>query len=593
MATKPPVGNQAYSPHHYVATTGSDVTGDGSAARPWATIDHARQYLRNRYDGGGNTMTADEYVHVAAGDYWETSVTFTDADKGRNGHRINYVSDTLGGARLLGGKVIGSWAVYAGNIYRAPVTGNFWTMWEDGVRGICARTPKLTINADYPCALAGYFNSDNSAVYTELIYKPSEVDPTPWVTTGLQLLSWSGIDYNWFTETTKVNAINLGVPYQFTLDHQTKFKTASSRWFAQGLLQFLTAAGEWYHDVAGGYLYYWPRGGGAPGEIVVPTTTSVLAMNGTRDSRVSGLTFSDFEVAYSDFDSWFRYAFYGLNADHTNPPIYHQYPEYVAEYSSTNCQFGAVKLSNTSDIEITRCRIRRTGFSGIYLQYHAQDNEITDCWIEHTGVHGIHFEGQYPAEGDINKNNTVDNVRINNVGELVGHGAGIWIAQSGGNTISHFDIHDGPRCGIFITSYINISPTSYVYARGNAISYGKLTDLCQDSNDVGSLTFAFFSSTGVPYIVNTVNQVVIAGANAHPTAAGVPPNGLFFDFQSMGQEISNMLVSDTQGAAKRDNAGNQVFTNVSFTGSFDQTLLAAPYGNAAGTIGTTGAFPWA
>ena len=51
--------------NYYVATTGNDTTGDGSSGLPWATIQHAVDYISSMVDISGYTCT----VNVATGTY--------------------------------------------------------------------------------------------------------------------------------------------------------------------------------------------------------------------------------------------------------------------------------------------------------------------------------------------------------------------------------------------------------------------------------------------------------------------------------------------------------------------------------------------
>ncbi len=53
--------------HVYVATTGSDTTGDGTAGNPWATVQYAFDYARDYIDFGDFTWA----IHVADGTYNE------------------------------------------------------------------------------------------------------------------------------------------------------------------------------------------------------------------------------------------------------------------------------------------------------------------------------------------------------------------------------------------------------------------------------------------------------------------------------------------------------------------------------------------
>jgi len=87
-ASKDNVSRSDSMSHYYVATKGTD-SNDGSASRPWATIQHASAVI-----GPGAT------VHVAAGIYNLGTITTTTS--GTASARIHYVSDTQWGAKIVG-----------------------------------------------------------------------------------------------------------------------------------------------------------------------------------------------------------------------------------------------------------------------------------------------------------------------------------------------------------------------------------------------------------------------------------------------------------------------------------------------------------
>src|SRR6478609_8303986 len=86
----------------YVATTGSDVTGDGTQGNPWATVQHAvDQIVARRLNIG---MSTDIQIRVGSGSYFDTNVTITDAANPTNGHTIKLTNQSgLGTVRLIGG----------------------------------------------------------------------------------------------------------------------------------------------------------------------------------------------------------------------------------------------------------------------------------------------------------------------------------------------------------------------------------------------------------------------------------------------------------------------------------------------------------
>ncbi len=64
----------------YVATTGSDSTGDGTVGKPWATIQHAVDYVVNSLDCNSNQVT----IQVADGTYPEFVVCGAGLNSGNN-----------------------------------------------------------------------------------------------------------------------------------------------------------------------------------------------------------------------------------------------------------------------------------------------------------------------------------------------------------------------------------------------------------------------------------------------------------------------------------------------------------------------------
>ncbi len=85
----------------FVAPDGDDAKGDGSAEKPFASLEAARDAVRKINDD----MTGDIYVNVAKGEYYlDETVVFSEEDSATNGNRIIYRSkDGLGSAKFIGG----------------------------------------------------------------------------------------------------------------------------------------------------------------------------------------------------------------------------------------------------------------------------------------------------------------------------------------------------------------------------------------------------------------------------------------------------------------------------------------------------------
>jgi hypothetical protein len=574
-------GQHGAEPHLYVSPTGSDTTGDGTRGSPWATPEKARAYIRANTLQGTNA-----FVELLAGNYWSTNLVLDDGDGGTGGRNITYRStDGPGAAVLCGGTRVTGWTTYSGSISRVNIGAGLTlsTIYENGVRATKARYPKYVPSSTYDTARDTYLTSTGvDTSHTVLQYGVGDLNPAAWAsTTDMQVVVWSGGGIAWFTDTIPVSSINTGTR-QITLSQNSRYSLfatpTGSRYFVQGVLELLTQAGEFHYDSTSGYLYYWPRDGAIAAQTIVrPTTKRVVSFTGTGTSaRCSHVTFDGLGVQYSDFAPWYRHA--SVNDNDRGGGAYDR------QYTLSEAQYGAMYFENTDNITVTNCHIKNVGFSGVFKKGYNQSNTISNCWIEHVGHSGIYADGNYPGTTDVLKSNTYTNLRINNCGELAGSGGGIYMLQSGSNTISYCDISKAPRLGILLGAYTGFA-AAQIYTASNLIDHVKVSRVCQDSGDVGGIYIGFLSSvSGGPYKVNTLNQVIIdtiAASASMPDAAG---NGLFFDDESWNQVASNVNITNTAGAAEREhNTGGMTFTNVSWTGVFTGVDTA--------NIGVTSSFP--
>ena len=120
----------------YVSPSGSD-SNPGSAAKPFATIEKARNTIRDL------TMNQDITVYLYGGRYQLAStVVFNEQDSGRNGCTITYRA--VAGERpvLSGGRSVTGWTHEGGGIYRAAVPRlDFRQTTVNGKRAVRAREP--------------------------------------------------------------------------------------------------------------------------------------------------------------------------------------------------------------------------------------------------------------------------------------------------------------------------------------------------------------------------------------------------------------------------------------------------------------------
>lgn len=461
----------------FVAASGSDDN-PGSEAAPFRTLARAQQAVREKIRHG---MTADVTVYVRGGLYpVESPLRFDERDSGRDGCRVMYRAAPGERPLLVGGKIIAGWERHDDNIWRARVEPgrSFETLYADGKRVAKARLPD-----------AGYYLTDERSLPDKdgIAVRPGDL-PDDADFTNAQVFVWPGEgEWNWFTETKPVRAYDRHLRRIVFESPCTWEIGAGSRYYVQGSLNFLRRPGQFHLDESEGILYYWPASGTPEHQTVIaPSVTRLLVLDGV-DRPAENLVFTEFDLACTDF--------------------YREYRMMLDNAEREEHRDGVIYVGRARGIEITACRIRNAGSSGIFLDRLAQGIVIDANRIEHVGHIGIHVSGFAPGEGDfadapssyVNKRHVITNNVIRHGGELVGHGCGILLYQSGDNDISHNRIEHMPRYGISLKglrhkampAVLYNTPVTwenhwdFLHTRNNRIAYNDISHVMEDSQDGG------------------------------------------------------------------------------------------------------------
>ena len=579
----------------FISPDGDDVNGDGSAAKPFASLEAARDAVRKI----NRNMTGDIYVNVAEGDYYvDETVVFQEEDSADNGNRIIYRSqDGVGKARFIGGFSVepSSWAPVErtgadadlpasaeGRVYKSHVGTDviFNTLYVNDSRATQARTPNLDAYDEFPSALTPYLRSAGGGT-GDLVYKAGDLDAES--IAGLvnaqergdldaSVYMWDGGYWDWMTDTIPIGSVDVGsrrLSYKKVEGHpeiyRPKYATRNNaRYFVQGNLGFLDAEGEYYFNKTTGDLYYYPAGDIRTTEVVIPAVREIIRVEGSsRDSMVSGLTFSGLKLSDTETTDWYAYGwnwgdagdglgFYPKEAEGSTQPSYCEQTERI------EFQYGVVTLKNTDSIEISECHVTNAGMFGVELYLANQNAVIEDCLINNTGHGGINIDGGYPGvAGDKNgdgysRDNTVNNVIVHNVGELIGQATGVTVQQSSYNTISHVEVYNSPRRGIFLTAGNsrnpngafpdgdkNYNPMTDMYSHHNTFEYCYIHDCQQDGGDDGAF-FACYLYKGKNNKPNYINQMLLDSTGANPTMTDLGPNNMNLDMGCSGVELHNV-----------------------------------------------------
>ncbi|WP_314584889.1 Ig-like domain-containing protein [Paenibacillus terrigena] len=581
----------------FVSPNGNDAN-DGSYDKPFATVQAARDAVR----AINKNMTGDIYVFIAKGKYYlDKTITFNEQDSGTNGYHIVYRNlDELASAEMIGGKVVDTpWqpvertgadadlpAAAAGKVYKTHVGTDvtFDTLYVNDRRATLARTQNLKKYNDFPAALTPYMKSAGGGI-GDLIYKAGDLDQES--INGMvnaeqrgdldaSVYMWDGGYWDWMTDTIPVSSINTasrqlmykkvsGKPEMY----RPKYNTGTdARYFVQGNLGFLDVPGEYYFNKTTGDLYYYPEGDMKDNEVIIPTVKEVIRVEGSdRGHMVSNIEFNGLQLKDTNTTDWYAYGwnwgdagaglgFYPPEAKGSTQPSYAEQTERI------EFQYGVVTLTNTKNITISKTHIKNSGMFGINLFLANENATIKDNLIEYTGHGGINVDGGYPGvAGDKNgdgysRNNTITNSIVHDIGELIGQASGITIQQSSYNTVSHVEVYNSPRRGIFLTAGNSRNPNvaspngdkdynimKDMYTHDNKIEYVYLHDAQQDGGDDGAF-FACYLYKGPNYKPNYLNQVLIDNTGANPSMADFGPNDMNLDMGASGLVLSNVKATN-------------------------------------------------
>ena len=481
----------------YVSADGKD-TNDGSQTSPFATIERARQEVARINDN----MTGDIIVNIAAGDYYlDETLVFDEADSGTNGFEVIYRSaDGIGKADIIGGERITNWIpttesdveydldpALVGKVYKAqldPEKYDFNTFYVNDQRAIMARTRNRDNHPNFPMAKGEYMRSaGGSNINRDMRVNLSDIDPR--AIAGMknaqargekeiaQVLVWNGGSWDWFTDTLPVVGID-GNQIKFPEDpeHPEKYTTlydiqSDARYFLQGNLSFMDVEGEYHYNKATGVLYYYPKAEDGAIEtqtLVVPTMQKALYFKGAEkadpadqpdpEKQVHNITIDGLEVKDTEYAEYYSYAL-GLNDSSLKLPppkeaMESTNPTYCTAMDRPEFLVGTITLTGAHDITITNTRVKNSGMYGIIYLGDNQYNTLTNSVVENSGYGGLIFQGGYPGVGKYNNHNTVENVLIHDVGELVGHAVGFTIMSSGQNDFTNMEIFNTPKRALLV-----------------------------------------------------------------------------------------------------------------------------------------------
>jgi hypothetical protein len=350
------------SPALYVATTGSD-SNNGSAAAPFATLDHAI---------GVSESGAIKTVYLRAGTYYHPStITLSTADNGLS--ILGYPGEA---AILSGGTPVTGWTK-SGSIWSAPLSvSNVAEFSFGGVRQIEARYPNYVAGNPE----AGWLYAQGGS-NTSLNFKPGDLTPSQ-IGPGSQVRYIYGGYYEIQT-VLSVDFTNSVI--FFTSGPSWSGATNQTNYYVFNNPNLLDAPGEWYFDPNTKMLSYISDGTFSGRGGATSTLSQMFVVNGTSNLTIRGITITDLVAATSsDTDDG------GVQLNNTNATL--------VENTVLNNVGGALALNGVANSTFSNNIISHPWKYGVFIYNSSTGNTITNSYIHNTGElygtqNAIHMSG--------------------------------------------------------------------------------------------------------------------------------------------------------------------------------------------------------
>ncbi len=482
-------------PTFYVATNGDDNNA-GTRQRPFATPARARDVVRKAKKTAREPIT----VYLRGGTYYlHETLVFGPKDSGTAEAPITYAAYKNEKPIISGGrKIQAKWKPYRDGIYMCSLAGTqladkgFGQLFVDGKRQIRARypngdptDPRIEENFTY---LAGADEWPHKEVY----YDPDEFTTKKWARPKEAVLHIFGA-VNWSTRQFRLAgidydrcAIKLGEGgwqqhERFPQRPGTKLNE-TCRFYIENVFEELDAPREWYFDNRKKILYYKP-----PDKVDLNNATveAVLLKNlvefrGSKENPVHHINLRGLRITQSATTFLEKYSIPSMGdwAIHRGGAVFFDGAE---DCSIDNCFFDAVG-GNAVFINYYNRRIHiesslftEIGESAICLVGKSMLSRDLSYDCPYCGTH--HDWGFLPhtdqyAEGCVVKNNL-----IHDVGIFGKQTAGVFMAVSAKNIISHNEMYNIPRAAICIHDG--------TYG-GHIIEYNDLHHTCRETGEHGT-----------------------------------------------------------------------------------------------------------
>ena len=419
---------------------------------------------------------------------------------------------------LSGGRPVAGWTKARGALWRAPTATPVRQLFVRNRRAQRARTPN-----------AGFYRIDGPSSQDQpflLRFRGADIR-REWAGSGAEaivLLAWAELRM-------PVTAVDEAAhTARLAGNPQPSNKETDARYWIENAPGGLDAPGEFYWDAAAGTLEYWPVTGEnmARDEAVVPVLPQLVRLEGRpREGRPVR-----------------RVVFRGLDFRHTD---WRMGPQGYADTQAAVDVGAAIEAAGAEDVTIEHCSFSQMGGYAVWFGRGSKNNRLLASEIFDMGAGGVKVGEPVLREdaADQNSANEIADNNIHDLGAVYPAAVGIWVGQSGGNTISHNHVHDLYYTAISVGWTWGYGPNQ---SKGNRI----------ESNHLHHIGKAMLSDMGAIYTLGVQPGTVIRGNLIHDVEAFTYGGwGIYPDEGSTGMLIENNVVYRTKRAGFHQHYGRE------------------------------------
>jgi PDZ domain/Right handed beta helix region len=461
-------GVAANATQFFVAPGGDDAN-PGSLARPFATLQRARQAARPFCGREPVTVSLREGTY-----YLPETFVLNSADSGTKDAPVVYRAHEREKAVVSGGARLDlKWEPHHDGIMKARVSSGLATdqLFVNGRRQSMARYPNFDpdqriFNGFAPDA----FSPERAGRWT---------DPRGGVIHAMHSHMWG--DYHYLITGKKADGT---VTYEGGWQNNRQMGMHAKYRFVENIFEELDAPGEWFLDSKTRTLYFYPPVGVDVDEALVEAVRlrHLVEFQGTEQSPVRFVTLK------------------GLTFRHT-ARTFMDNKEPMLRSDWTTYRGGAVFINGAEDCALADCFIDQVGGNAIFVNNYNRRIVVRGCHIARVGANGVAFVGdpnaarnplfeynQRHSFAEIDKTPgpktqnfpadcLVEDCLIYLSGRVEKQTAPVQIELAQDVTVRHCSIYDVPRAGI------NIGDGCW---GGHVIEFCDVFDTVKETGDHGS-----------------------------------------------------------------------------------------------------------